>query len=303
MHTRSFLTGCSVAAASLFLVTAGSGLCRAQQASDQSSYLELNWMRAKQDKVAEFGQTLSRIADANRRGKGDTWIAYADMYGRDNYVWLASGRESLSAIEPGFKNFSGALKEFMGMSVDRFMAEASKTVESSGAQLWRHRFDLSWNVKDTNDWQAQLGKSHFMAVVTLHVKPGRMVESEKQIKMVADAMAGSETKNAGLVSQVVMGGDPGTFYVRIPLGSIEDVGTMMTARKALGEEGYKTYSEMAAQDYASIDFTLKRMVPEWSAPTAAIMQANPSMWKVKSMAAPKPKAPATEPKPAASAGE
>jgi hypothetical protein len=190
----------------------------------------------------------------------------------------------------------------MGYSLDRFFSESSKTVESSGSQLWRHRFDLSWKVKDAADWESQLAKSRYVAVIAIHVKPGRMVETEKQIKTVSDAIAGAEGGNSGLVSQLMMGGDPGTFYVRIPLASIGDVAQMTSARKALGEEGYRSYSEMSAQDYASIDYSLKRMVPEWSSPPASFVTANPAMWKIKPMMA-KPKAPAaTEPKPSASGG-
>jgi len=302
VRTLPLLRVCSLAAASLSLVLTVAPACFAQQTSDKSSYIELSWMRVRQDKLAEFGQLSARVAEANRRGKGDHWVAYQDLYGTDNQVWMVSGRQSLADIEPGMTKFTGAIKEFMGYSPEHFFAEASKTVEASGSQLWRHRFDLSWNVKDSADWEGRLAKSHYIAVITLRVRPGRMVETEKQIRTVADAVTAAKTETAGLVSQLIMGGDPGTFCVRIPLESVAGLEQMTSARQALGEEGYRNYSEMSEKDFASVEYKLKRIVPEWSSPPPSFIAANPTMWKVKAMAPAKPKPASAEPKPAASGG-
>jgi len=297
MRTSSLVRVCSLAGAAL-LVT---GLCAAQQMADEPRYMELSWMRVKQDKTAEFAQMSARIADANRRGKGDTWVAYADLYGRDNFVWMAAGRKSLGDIEPGMNKFMGAIKEFMGYSGERFFAEASKTVENSGSELWRHRFDLSWNLKDGEDWEAHLAKAHYVAVVTIRVKPGHVLDTEQQIKMVSEAVTGSsDSKAVGLVSELVMGGEAGRFYVRIPFESLADFGQMPSVRRLLGDEGYRKYSEMTAQDFASVDYSLKRIVPEWSSPPAGFVEANPAMWKMKPMVTAKPKPAAAPAKPAAS---
>lgn len=148
MSERSLLRCCALTSLvlSVFTVT-----CLAQQVSEPSSYIEISWMRVKQDKVAEFNQLALRVADANRRGNGDNWIAFMDMYGRDNSIWFASARQSLNDVEPGMNKFMGAIKEFMGYSPDRIFAEISKTVEASGTQLCRPRLDLGWNVKDMAD--------------------------------------------------------------------------------------------------------------------------------------------------------
>jgi hypothetical protein len=287
MQIRSFVTGCWVGVTAL--VIASASLCVGQEASSHSSYIEMSWMKVKQDKVGEFGQMATRIADANRRGKGDNWVAYMDMYGKDNYIWMGSRRSSLSDIEPGMMKFMGAIKEFMGFTPDRFFAEASKLVEGSGTELWRQRFDLSWNVKDADEWGAQLAKAHFVAVAKVHLKPGHILDAEKQIAMIRDAVLEHGDKNAAAVTQIIEGGDPATFYVRVPLASMADLEKMATPRSVLGEEGYQKYSEMTAQNYATVEYSLKRMVPEWSNPPASFVEANPEMWKVKPMAAPKPK--------------
>jgi hypothetical protein len=302
MFTRTELAICfSRLACSVLL--AGAGLCFAQDTSKQPGYLELNWFRVKQDKVAEFGQLANRIADANRRGKGDHWIACMDIYGRDNHVWMLVRRTNLAEIEPGMASFFGALKEFAGYSPERFMAESSKVVESSGAQLLRVRMDLSWGFKDVDEWTQLVAKSRYMAVVTVHVKPGRTLDADTQLRTLKEAIVSHGETSAASVVQLVLGGDPGTLYVRIPLESVTDIEKMGSPRGALGEEGYKRYSEMSAQNISSFEYTLMRFVPEWSNAPESFIQANPALWKVKPMIAAKPKAAATaDKKPVATTG-
>lgn len=288
MSNGSLLQGRSLAAISLLFISAS--VCLAQQTSDQSTYIEVTWLKVKQDKVAEFGQMASRIADANRRAKGDHWIAYVDMYGKDNNVWMAALRSSLTDVEPGMNKFMGAVKEFMGYSPERFMAEASKTTDSSGTELWRQRFDLSWNIKDAADWSERVAKAKYMAVVTIRVKPGHILDAAKQIEMVRDATLTRGDGTSGAVAQLVMGGDPATFYIRIPFESLADLEKMPSPRTVLGDEAYRKYSEMAAQNYLSLDYSFRRAVTEWSNPPASFAEANPAMWKVKPVVSAKAKA-------------
>lgn len=81
MHLRGF--------AAVFVLTGI--LCQAQ-----APYVETWTGRVKQDKVAEFGTFATRVADANRRGNGDNFIALTDFYGRDNRVAFVSPRQSLA---------------------------------------------------------------------------------------------------------------------------------------------------------------------------------------------------------------
>ena len=301
MRNHALLKGCAAAIA-LFLGGIAPLPCAAQMPSEPG-YLESTWIKVRQDKVAEFNQIAVRVADANRHGKGDNWTAAVDMYGKDNYVWMTSTRASLSEIEPGMNKFGGAMKEFMGFSWDRFMAETSKVTESSGSELRVRRNELSWNIKDMPSWLAQVGKAKYLATAIVQVKPGHMADAEKQLMMIHDAAQGKPEAMAAGVSQVMFGGNPGTFWIVIPLSELTDLTKMGSPRSLLGEEGYRRYSEMAAQNYANVDYSLKRFVPEWSNPPAAFVEANPKFWNVKAPAMAKPKAPTATAKPAATTGQ
>jgi len=77
---------------------------------------------------------------------------------------------------------------------------------------------------------------------------------------------------------------------------------MGSTRTLLGEEAYRQYSEMSAQNYAKVEYSLRRFVPEWSNPPAAFVEANPKFWTVKAPAA-KPKATTLTAKPAGTSGQ
>lgn len=301
--SHHFLNGYSAAAASLFVIGASAALpCYAQQPSEQASYLEVSWMKVKQDKVAEFGDIARRIADANRRGKGDNWVAYADFYGTDQYVTIGSMRSSLDQIEPGMNKFMSSVKEMMGYTPERLFAETARLVESSGNELRRRRWDLSWGAKDDQDWMSRMAKAAYLSVVTIHVKPGRILDAEKQIMMLKEAATNKEGQNAVSVTQVMFGGSPATFYITSPLESVGDIAKLGSARTILGDEGYRTYSQMTVENYASVDYRVVRAVPAWSNPPASYVESNPKLWTVKPFAT-KQKAVSPENKPATTGGQ
>jgi hypothetical protein len=300
MGNSALLGGCSAAAA-LFVMTV-TPLPSSAQMTTEPGYLETTWIKVRQDKVAEFNQLAIRVADANRRGKGNNWTAAVDMYGRDNYVWMTSIRNSLGEIEPGMNKFGGALKEFMGFSWDRFASETSRLTDSSGTELRVRHPELSWNINDMPSWLAQVGKAKYLAMIVLQVKPGHLADAEKQLMMIRNAANGKAEAMAASVSQVSFGGDPGTFWITIPLSEIADMNKMGSPRTLLGEEAYRQYSEMSAQNYAKVEYSLKRFVPEWSNPPAAFVEANPKFWTVKVPVA-KPKATTLTAKPAGTTGQ
>jgi hypothetical protein len=78
--------------------------------------------------------------------------------------------------------------------------------------------------------------------------------------MLRDAILAHGGGAAGSVTQLVKGGDPGTFLVRMPLPNVAGLAEMPSPRSVLGDEGYKQYSEMLVQNFASFDYSLKRLV-------------------------------------------
>jgi hypothetical protein len=274
---------------SLIVVGALALPCSAEQSSDPGGFIEVTWMKVKQDRVSEFDQMARRIADANRRAKGDNWVAYTDFYGTDQYVQMASTRSSPEAIEAGMNKFMMSAKEIMGYTPDRFFAEAAKLVETSGTELRRRRWDLSWGSTDGQDWFSKMAKAAYVASVVIKVKPGRAADAEKQMLMLKQAATNKGEGSAGMMSQVVLGGAAGTFYLTVPIESLRDIAAIQSPSSMLGEEAYRNYLQMAAENYASVEIRLRRSVPAWSNPPASYLAANPKLWTVKAAPAPKPK--------------
>ena len=72
---------------------------------------------------------------------------------------------------------------------------------------------------------------------------------------------------------------------------------MPSVSSMLGEEGYRNYSQMAAENYASVEVRFRRAVPAWSNPPSSYLEANPKLWTVKAPAPVKQKETVSENKP------
>src|SRR5205085_5724469 len=101
-------------------------------------------------------------------------------------------------------------------------------------------------VKDTQDWMSHMAKAAYIGTVTIKVKPGRILDAEKQLIMVKEAAANKQGQAAASVTQVMFGGSIGTFYITFPMESLADISKMGGAGNSLGEEAYRTYSQRAA---------------------------------------------------------
>jgi hypothetical protein len=282
--------------ASLFLVSAAAPLCSAQQ---PQSYAEIWSAKIKSDRVAEFGALCLRVADANRRGKGDNFTAYMNYYGADNRVYFVSPRASIDEVEPASAKFNGAIKEYLGFGPERFGAELSKLVEDSGSELRRRRLDLSSNIPDADTWMKAIAQAQYLYSVRLRVKPGRSMDFEKQLLMLKEAAEkGDGPKMPVNISQEVAGPQRQMYYATIPLKNVAEIGRMPSIRSMLGDSAYENYSQMSAQNVDLVETVILRAVPEWSNVPQMMADANPRLWKVKSAMMAKPK-PAEAAKPAA----
>ena len=70
------------------------GLCQQQE-----GYLDVYVARIKPEKRAEFDSVNKKMADANRRNKGDTWLALETAYGEQNTVTFVSNRRNYGEVE------------------------------------------------------------------------------------------------------------------------------------------------------------------------------------------------------------
>jgi len=282
MRMRRYLTLACIA----FCCT---GVSRGQQSDKPFPVNELWWGKIKQDRVAEFGTLATRIADANRRGKGDNFIAATDFYGNEGTVYVQSSRSSMDEIEPAMTKFYGSIREYLGFSPERFAAEVSKLVDESHTELRIRRPDLSVS-KDPDTSNRAFGSAKYVVSVRYNVKVGHLPGAERQFLQVKKAADSSAAVTMPVAISQSMAGKPGmTFYVLIPLASIADYGRTPSIRKVLSEEAYEQFAREFPENFESVDTRVLRVVPEWSNPPAAVVQVDPKFWNPKPAATAKPR--------------
>ena len=71
------------------------------QAQVYEGYLDVLTCKVKPEKRTDFDVVAKKMADANRRYKGDTFLASQVEYGEQNTLIFTSGRENYAAIDKG----------------------------------------------------------------------------------------------------------------------------------------------------------------------------------------------------------
>jgi hypothetical protein len=257
---------------------------------DAPSYLDQFIAKVKPEKRAEFDAISKKMAALNRRNKGDTWLASENMYGENNVVTFVSLRSGFGDAQKGMDLFMGALAKPGGMAAaEKIMQDSNSPLVSGRSEIWRRRPDLSTNAPaNPADAAAVIGKARFLYMVTVRVRPGRVLEYEDQIKMVRDARSKSVPKQTWLVSQSLVGAQGTSFHITRPLGSLADIDDSKTLNQVLGADGYKQYQRGLAENTFSTEITIGRYLPELSNPPAEIVAADPAFWN------PKPTTPAAK---------
>jgi hypothetical protein len=259
----------------------------------QSKFLDMWVGQVRSDQTAQFDALVRKMADANRKAKdkGDSWIAYQDYYGALGRTYLVSSRAGLDEITEAEAKFLGALKEFGGITPEKFSSDISRATMNAHGELHTRRWDLSFNVpKDPAESIHLLASARFLRVVTLSVKAGHTVAVEKQLGVLKRAMENAETKVPGFVSQSFAGA-PGTVYSIVGVAStMGELEKRPTAQAVMGESAYSEFSGSLGENVENIEFRIVRIIPEWSNPPKEIADADPAFWRPKPAAAPKPKA-------------
>jgi len=186
---------------------------------DAAMYLDDYIVKVKPEKRAEFDAINKKIAALNRRNKGDNWLATENMYGEANVVTFVSLRSGYGDAQKGFDLFLGALSKPGGKpAAEKMFQDFNNTLISARSEMRRRRPDLGTNVpSNAADTAGILGKARFLYMVTVRVRPGRVLEYEDQIKMVRDARAKGGQKQTWFVSQSAVGVPGTSFYITRPL--------------------------------------------------------------------------------------
>jgi quinol monooxygenase YgiN len=275
-----------VCGALLFAVlTAAGGL-----AQQQGGYLDVFVVKVRPEKWAEFDAVGKKLVDANRRHNGDLWLALAETYGEQNTIAFTSTRESYDAVEKSSEIFGAAMtKAFGEAGATALYQQFNNTIASARGEFRQRRWDLSYNPPaDQAAYLQTLAKTRWIRSVFVRVRPGYAEEFEAEMKELAAASQKSNQPGMRWISQVVMGGNPGTYVISRLLTSLSELDQAASLKDMLGEEGYEKFQKMETESVAGADYVLYRVLPELSNPPAEVIAAAPDFWNPK----PKPAAPA-----------
>jgi len=231
------------------------------------------------------------MADANRRNKSDHWTTGQVEYGEQNTLYMNAGRANLAAIDDGMKAFNNALKEAYGSAAaEKLMQDADKCLISSRGELRRVRADLSSNASaDPADLFKLIAKARFVRATMVHVRPGKTLDYEAQLRMIKEANQRSNRERVALVSQSAAGQSGTVFYITQWGSSLGAFDNLPTLPQLLGDDGYARYSRMSGENISGTETLILRYLPELSNPPEQIVQADPEFWKPKpAPAKPKP---------------
>ncbi len=265
---------------------------------EQSGYLDVYIGHVKPEKRVEFDAAVKKMTEANRRNKGDTWIALETLYGELNTVRFVSTRASYDEAEKAFAAFMGALGKAYGPAGGaKLFQDFSGSVESGRSELRRRRWDLSYNPpSDPAAGMRAVGNARWIRTVIVHVRPGHADEFEALLKDLNAASQRTNQPGMRWVSQTVEGGRAGTYYISRLLGSLSELDQTPSLQQMLGAEGYDKFQKVNAEAIASATFEIYRIVPEISNPPAETAAAAPEFWNPKPKPAATPKA-AAKPQP------
>lgn len=274
-------------------------LCALAPAQTPTGFIDVYQVKVKPEKRADFDAIAKKMAVANRKFKGDTWLAYGTEYGEANTVAFASVREKYADIDHGSEMFMSALKESLGPTFMKIFQDMNNCTLSARGELRRRRQDLSWSLpSDQAELMKFIGESRWMRIFTVRVRPGRNMEyEEKVLKPVKAAYEKSSMRRPTFISVSAAGQPSGVYYSTNFFKAFADwdpSADQQTLQQLMGEQTYTDFMHTVGELTLSSEVSFARLLPELSNPPAEIAKAAPDFWTPKPAAAPKPKPKAPE---------
>jgi hypothetical protein len=260
-------------------------------------YVDVLSCKVKPEKRSDFDTVVKKMADANRRYKGDTFLTSQVEYGDQNTVTFSSGRENYAAIEKGLAAFETAVKEAFGPAAGQLEKEFNACLVSSHAEIRKRRADLSINLpKDMSALWKTIGESRWVRTAAYHIRPGHLDDFETEVKAIKEGVEKGDPQGPmSLVSQAIAGNHGAVFYITSFRKSLADFDKAPPPLKQLlGQEGYQQYQKANAENVQLFESSLSRFLPELSNPPKEIADASVDFWTPKPAVKNKP-----TPKPAA----
>jgi len=280
---------------------AAATLLAAPSSRGQGNYLDVYVAKVKPEKISAAEAIIKKMADANRRNHGDTWVVLDTLYGELGTYYFISQRADYADIDKGSDAFATALTKALGeQGAEKLETDWFSTVISARTEIRKRRTDLSRKMPaDAAAYAKLIGTSRILRSTVVHVRPGRATDFESWLKEANEA--GNRNKDAQplLVSALADGGAGGTYYLSSPRAGLAGFDNNPTLRDILGDENFAKLQKAIAETVEGSSTMILHYRPDLSNAPQALIDAAPDVWSPKPAAAAKPKAKADAEKPAA----
>jgi len=235
----------------------------------------------------------SAFVQAMSRAKSPThYIAMTSLSGKNRALFLTS-YPSLEAWEKDSAEV--AKNAALSAALDRANEADGAILESTDTGVFVMNEELSMNPK------ADLGAMRFMEISMYHIKAGHTKEWKDAVKLVKDAYQKSMPDAHWGMFEQRFGGEGGTYLLLRSHKTLAEIdGRWANDKKyqeALGDDGGKKLSELAAASIESSQHQLFAFSGTMSYVQDEWIKAYPDFWKPAGGAAPKAKAEAKKEKP------
>jgi hypothetical protein len=256
------------------------------------TYLDVLKVHVRGEKRKDYEDAVKRLADVQRRYKGDRWIALGTEYGDSGALMFVSMRESLGAIETAYGAFEKATKEGLGPAAEKVMQDFAAWSSSYTAEIRRRRLDLSVNPpSNPAEVNRMIAESRWIRVFRADLKPGKNAAYIGLWKEFQAELAKVTPPITVLVSENVTGTPAlhfGTYHK-----SLGEMDTMSAAvQKAIASQAYQILMSASSDLLTAGTWEIHRLRPDLSNPPDEIVNLDPAFWKAKPAAAARPKPPA-----------
>jgi len=251
------------------------------QAQMMGEYLDVFKVKIRPEKRADFDVINKKVADANRKAKGDFWLASENAYGELNTVQFTSTRENYAGIESGMTAFMNSIKEAYGPGgIPKMMADFNSTILSGRAELRRRRWDLSSNPPaGPDDYYNIVGHARWVRTVEIRGRNGRGEDIEARLKQAKPAIE-KGSKWPYFVSQTTVGAPGPVYYITTLQPSLAAFDSAPKLAELMGDE-FAGWMKGLSEDAISIETVMMRFLPELSNPPEAVAKADPDFWRPK----------------------
>ncbi len=250
--------------------------------------LDVMIVKVRGDRTAEYEAAIKKLVDANRKHKGDTWLAMQTEYGEMGTLIFSSARPNLASIETAYGAFMKSMSQAYGQAgAEKLLQTLMGSSTSATTEIRRRRWDLSVHPPaGPEEMFKAVAQARWIRALKIDLKPGKVLDFAEAWKPLQAAFAGLSPNVSIWVSQSVTG--PPAIYMGVLAKSLAELDAMdAVVAKVIQSETYRTYQRAAADSVAASKWEMYRFRPELSNVPDEIAAVAPDFWRPKPPPAPK----------------